>query len=120
MNIKPKGFAVVIVPVVMAALAAASVVIYEKQTTESVNHVQFQQKFITKVQGDLEGYYKTNHRFPVNLNQVDAGRGVLVSAGLVPAVPGLTEPQWRYWSDGKSYSIYYFLQNNNVEHVVMK
>ncbi len=120
MNIKPKGFVGVIVPVVMAAIAAAGVVIYEKQATETVDHLQQQQKFVTTIQNNLDKYYQTNRMFPVNLNQVDAGRGVLVSAGLVPAVPGPTEPQWRYWSDGKSYTVHYFLQSDKVEHLITK
>ena len=120
MNNKPKGFVMAIVPVVMAALAAAGVAMYEKQTSAAVNQLHFQQKFVTQVQKSLDDFYISNHQFPVNLNQVDPGRGVLVTAGLIPAEVSPIEPQWRYWSDGKSYSVYYFLQGNKVEHVLSK
>jgi hypothetical protein len=118
MNTKPKGFALAIVPVVMAALAAAGVAMFEKQASFASEQNHSQQKFIVSLQNNLSDYYQAKHQYPINLNQVDAGRGVLVSAGLVPAEPGLTEPRWRYWSDGKSFFIYYFLPNNNVEQVI--
>lgn len=120
MNNKPKGFVAAIVPVVMAVLAATGVAMYEKQASASVVQMHSQQKYIVSMQKSLDEYYQAKHQYPINLNQVDAGRGALVSAGLVPAEPGLTEPQWRYWSDGKSYTIYYFIQGNNVEQVARK
>lgn len=120
MKPRPSGFVAAIIPVVITAIAVAGAAMFEKQSLATVNQVHDQQKYILTIQDKLDDYYQINHKFPINLNQVDAGRGVLVNAGLVPAVSELTEPRWRYWSDGKSYKIYYFLQNNNIEQVVRK
>lgn len=120
MKFKPNGFVTAIIPVFITALAVAGVAMFEKQNISVVNQVHDQQKHILVIQENLDKYYQAHKSYPVNLNQVDAGRGVLVNAGLVPAEPELTAPQWRYWSDGKSYKIHYFLLNNNIEQVVRK